>query len=70
MTTLVSIPYEYAVLVDDDGRHFLDACCGGIAMYIARVELLPDEIASFRADASSIEGLARRVQQHGKRPST
>ena len=68
MKTLLSIPYEYDVVVDDDGRYYLEACCGGIAMYIARIELTADEADAFRSDPSSIVGLARRVQHHGKRP--
>ncbi len=68
MKTLVSIPYDYEILVDDTGRYFVDACCSGIAMYVARVELTADEAAAFRADPSSIAGLARRVQLAGKRP--
>ena len=63
MKTLASVPYDYELLVDEHGAHFLDVCCGGVAMYVHREPLTPDEAAT----PAAIERIARQIQQHGRR---
>jgi len=68
MTVLHSVHYSYEVIVDDDGKHYLEALCGGIAMYSVRVELTDEEVALFLADKDALDGLAKKIQYYGKRP--
>jgi hypothetical protein len=65
MTTLRRIyekPWAYDVLVDEQTtEYYLDVVAGGVGMYVVRIHLTPEDVASFRQNPSTLDGLARQV---------